>query len=161
MIFGEDRKAVKIVPNAAFTAKNELPTQRRKPFVLPSLRARGRPSPVCPVQTLYAYIKSARAFPSDFLFVNPRSGKRCSKFTIGQMIKRTVRWACPNSFPRPHDLRKISVSKAYFSSMSIDSIKKRATWRSANVFARHYLSRSMKSRRSCVALRARLGSSFL
>ena len=161
VIFGEGRKAVRIVPNASFMAKNELPTQRRKPFVLPSLRLRGRPHPLCPVQTLYSYLKHARAFPSSFIFVNPRSGKDCSKFTIGQMIKRTVRWACPNSFPKPHDLRKISVSKAYFGSLSSSLIRNRASWKSSTVFARHYLSKTMRSRTRCVALRSRLGPSFL
>ena len=152
IVFGKDLDYVKIIPNAAFLAKNELPSRRRKPFIIKALKVKGKHSPVCPVLCLSMYIKAARAYPSKFLFVNPRTGRHCSKYVLTQMIIRTVKWACPDSFPKAHDVRKVSSTRAFLNRMSMQAIKKRGSWRSGAVFAKHYLAKSFLSSKRCVVM---------
>ena len=152
IIFGENLDFVKIVPNAFFLAKNELPSNRRKVFVIKALKVKGKHSPVCPVRCLFMYIKAARSFPSKFLFVNPRTGRHCSKFVLSQFIVRTVKWACPNSFPKSHDVRKLSSTRAFLSRMSMKAIIKRGSWKSGAVFANHYLAKTFLASKRCVAM---------
>ena len=86
--------------------------------------------------------------------------KRASKLVISQMIRRTVIMVCPNSYPRAHDVRAMSSTRAFFAAMKINVIKRRASWKSGRVFADHYLRRELSADRSCIALRSKILSAF-
>ena len=40
------------------------------------------------------------------------------------MVRRTVKGACPTSYPRAHDVRKMSVTKAFFTAMKYQPLKR-------------------------------------
>ena len=160
--FDKDLKYGNFFPNAKFLAKNESPTERRQAIYIPALmdKRNKEHSPVCPVLSLYKYIKAARYCKTSYLFVNPNTMKRASKYVISQMLRMTVKWACPNAYPRAHDVRAMSATRAFFASMKINVIKKRASWRSGKVFADHYLRRELNADKSCISLRSTILSAF-
>ena len=143
-------------------AKNESPTDRRQAFCIPALMDKNNKehSPVCPVLSLYMYVKASRHCKTSFLFVNPNTMNRASKFVISQMLRTTVKWACPYAYPKVHDVRAMSATRAFFASMKIRIIKKRASWKSGKVFADHYLRSHLNADKSCISLRSRILSAF-
>ena len=160
--FDKNLKYVKIFPNAKFLAKKELPSARRQPFYIPALMDKEgkNHSPVCPVLSLYMYLKASRECKTPYLFVNPRTFSRASKLVISQILRNTVKWACPNAYPNAYDVRAISATKAFFAAMRISIIKKRASWKSGKVFTNHYLRKELNSDRSCISLRSKILSAF-
>lgn len=150
--FGENLEWVRIVPNVSILEKNESPANRRKAFVIKALKVKGRHSPVCPVFCLSEFWKASKDFNSKFLFINPRSGRPCSKFVLAQMLVRNVKWACPGYFPRSHDVRKVSGSKAFLARMSMRHILKRGSWKSGKVFDNQYLAKSFLGKRRYVVM---------
>ena len=138
------------------------PTDRRQAFCIPALmdKKNKEHSPVCPVLSLYKYIKASRDCKTAFLFVNPNTRKRASKYVIYQMLRTAVKWACPYAYPKAHDVRAMSATRAFFASMKIKIIKKHASWKSGKVFADHYLRSHLNADRSCISLRSKILSAF-
>ena len=112
--FSRNSKSVTLFPNAAFLAKNEAPSFRRRPLVVYALFKRdGSPHALCPVNTLRLYLNFTNHFNSRKLFVNPLSGVPCNKGRICHYFLSLIRSAQPGAFARFQDLRKFASWKAF------------------------------------------------
>ena len=151
--FSRNYKAVSIIPNASFLAKNEGPAFRRNTMKLVAMFNRdGSPHSLCPVNNLRLYLNVTSQCRSNKLFVNPTTFIPCNKGRIVFYIRKLIRISQPNAYARFHDLRKLSSWKAFWSKMSWSNIRARGFWKTNFTLSKHYLKGSVPSDRQCMAL---------
>ena len=153
LAFSRNLLSVTIFPNPCFLAKNESPLFRRKPMVIKAfLNSNGSHNILCPVRCLHDYILATNKFKSTSLFVNPISGAPCNRGRIVFYFRKLIDLAQPGVYARFHDLRKLSSWKAFWSRMTISSIKHKGFWRSNNALYKRYLDGSVPLNTPCVAM---------
>ena len=116
------------------------------------LNSNGSHNALCPVRCLFEYVSATNKFRTTSLFVNPVNGTSCNKGHIVYYFRKLIELAQPGVYARFHDLRKLSSWKAFWSRMSISSIKHRGFWRSNNALYRRYLGGSVPLNTPCVAM---------
>ena len=127
------------------TIKNPIP----RSFVLKSLRVGGKGtdkevSLLCPVRALRIYLQRSKTVSPRprSLFISPRiRSKSITKNAISFFLRETIVQAgslSPDQC-RAHDVRGISTSASFWSNWPLDKILEAASWKSVNVFAKHYL----------------------
>ena len=136
--------------------KHERHEKRDPPMVIHPLFLNDgvTPSTLCPVNTLRDYVNNSNSQQNnmDQLFVHPSSGK---PLTIPQLRKHIVDIivkACPGSFPKSHDIRKVAASLALLSNMSLDDISLRTGWSQRKTFWTHYHLSIKKVQKDCVTM---------
>ena len=153
IVFSRNYLSVTIYPNPSFLAKNESPLFRRQPMVIKALVNRdGSHHKLCPVKCLFDYLSVTSKFKSSSLFINPYSGAPCNRARIVFYFRKLVSLAQPGVYSRFQDLRKLSSWKAFWSRMTISTIRHRGFWKSNSALARRYLAGSFPSEVTCVAL---------
>ena len=151
--FSRNFKSATFIPNAAFLAKNEAPSFRRKPMTVYALFKRdGSPHALCPVDTLRKYLDMTNHCNSSKLFVNPTTNVPCNKGRIRYLFTSLIRLSQPRAFARFHDLRKFASWGAFWANMTWSSIRARGFWRSNSALGRRYLQGSVPMAIECVAL---------
>ena len=142
--------SLKIFPDPKFLAKNEDPLQRRGPVLIKPLV--DGDETLCPVKSLNDYINATSRTSSHKLFVHPTHLGSWNRSGLSVSIARLIKQSQPHTFPRSHDVRKISASLAFLGNMSIDDINSRVGWRSRRVFKKHYLLNIKETIHKCVSL---------
>ena len=71
--------------------------------------------------------------------MNPNDLSELSVNKLRLYMCKFIRLANPGSFPKPHDLRKLATSYAFFRSMSIEELCNIVGWASIRVFRKHYM----------------------
>ena len=104
---------------------------------------------LCPVRALKIYIQRTKTISPRprSLFVSPRLRSRAiTKNAISFFLRETIVQAGSLSTDqcRAHDVRGISTSASFWTNWPLDKILEAASWKSANVFTKHYL-RDMES----------------
>ena len=107
---------------------------------------------LCPVKCLYEYVAATNKFRSSALFVNPISGVPCNRDRIVYFFRKLITLAQPGVFARFQVLRNLASWKAFWSRITVSSIKYRGFWKSNNALARRCLAGSTPSNETCVAL---------
>lgn len=138
---------------AGFLPKNQLPSVMPGPITVPSLSAScGRDDPdrlLCPVRSLKFYLKSTSSERgSNSRLWLPLIGKRdVSASTISRWVKSTIQFAYDHLSSedksvmqiRPHELRALASSWAFFNHAPLEEVLQAAYWRSATTFSSFYL----------------------
>ena len=140
------------------TLKNPIP----RSFLLKSLTPGEEETGVeecllCPVRALRIYLQRSETLSHRprSLFVSPSNPKRpISKNAISFFLRETIAQAASLSTDqcRAHDVRGISASASFWSNWPLSKILEAACWRSANVFANHYLKDIMMANEDCMSL---------
>ena len=125
---------VSLTPHVAFLAKNELPNNRRDPWIIVPLP---QDTSLCPVATLKTYLDRTSHFKNGRLFQRERGGT-LSVAGVRQQILYFIKKADPDSIPKGHEIRKIATSINYFQFMDFESLRKYTGWKSSKVFFKHY-----------------------
>ena len=99
---------------------------------------------LCPVRALRIYIQRSKTISPRprSLFVSPRvRSKSITKNAISFFLRETIVQAGSLSPEqcRAHDVRGISTSASFWTNWPLQKILEAASWKSANVFAKHYL----------------------
>ena len=150
--FNRNFKAVTIIPNASFLAKNESPSFRRMPMkVLAIFNRDGSPHPLCPVNALRLYLDCTKNCKSSKLFVNPESLAPCNKGRIVFYIRSLIRMSQPDAYSKFHDFRILSSWHAFWANMSWSILRARGFWKSNRALSNFYLRGSTPSQSACVA----------
>ena len=131
-----DSGSFSILPLPKFIAKNEDPSCRFKPTIIHPFPS-ANPN-LCPVRAIKEAL-SIVSPNSSSLILNPRNLKNISVPALRLLVCKFIREACPLTFPKTHDLRKISSSALLLSSKDIDSVIKKGRWKSSKTFIKHYL----------------------
>ena len=137
------------------TLKNPVP----RSFKLKSLKVGRKDSAkedalLCPVRALRIYLqRSKEVSPRPrSLFVSPRiRSKAITKNAISFFLRETIAQAgsLPTDQCRAHDVRGISTSASFWTNWPLDKILEAASWKSANVFAKHYLKDMESAAQEC------------
>ena len=153
LTFSRNLLSVIICPNPCFLAKNESPLFRRKPMVIKALlNSDGSHNILCPVRCLHEYILATDKFRTTALFVNPISGASCNRGRIVYYFRKLIDLAQPGVYARFQDLRKLSSWKAFWSRMTVSSIRYKSFWKSNNDLVKRYLAGSFPIRTKSVAM---------
>ena len=129
--------SLKIYPDITFLAKNENPLERRGPHIIKPLI--NGDDTLCPVKSLEIYLTATCTSSCNHLFVHPINFGKWNRAGLSLAMVRLIREAQPDSFPRAHDVRKISTSLAFMRNMKIADITNSTGWKSTKVFLKHYL----------------------
>ena len=107
---------------------------------------------LCPVRALRIYLKRSDKYRSDtqkklFISVKENYNKDISKSTVSGWLKKAVSVAYEHASPdtqrlykmKPHDVRALSSSWAFFKNVSMENIMQSCSWKSHNTFTSFYL----------------------
>ena len=118
---------------------------------------------LCPVRALKFYLDRTKGYKrtKGSLFVAPKDPSRAaSKNGISFLIRSLIKEAhqnvdsdtLKNLKVKAHEVRAVSTSLAYAHNLSLESVIEAAQWRSASVFASHYLKDVALTYEDCSAL---------
>ena len=99
---------------------------------------------LCPVRALKIYLQRSKVVSPRprSLFISPRvRSKAITKNAISFFLRETIVQAgslSPDQC-RAHDVRGISTSASFWTNWPLNKILEAASWKSANVFTKHYL----------------------
>jgi len=145
--------SVKVIPDPTFIAKNEDPSRRREPIVIPHLlKEDGTPHVLCPVDTLKKYLEYTSEMNEGPLFLNPISLRPCSIPKMRNLFKNLVNLSNPDARGRFHDVRKMGSSLAFFEGMSLSELCGRVGWSSVRTFRKFYCRNIGALSMACVAI---------
>ena len=145
--------SVSLAFQPGFLSKNQLPSVLPPPMVVPSLSAScGRDDSdrsLCPVRALKFYLKatSVSRGSRQRLFLPLIGSGDISTATISRWVKATIKFAYSQLSPqdltllqvRPHELRALSSSWAFYNHAPLEDVLSAAFWRSATTFSSFYL----------------------
>ena len=141
------RNGVSLPVLEGFLFKNQTLSHSPSPISFPSL---GRRSvPLCPVASLRAYMDKTPS--SATLFTHPETGSALNAGGIAFWVVKAISWLVPGSFPRAHDVRKLSLSLAYARGLPIKEVVEAGSWQSPCTFVSKYLSKVPRGTVDCVA----------
>ena len=99
------------------------PLARREPIFISALKdEERRPHPLCPVNNLRVFLDLSKNSKSVKLFVHPIFLTDLTINKLRWFLCKFIREADPSAFPRPHDLRKLATSFAFFRNVSATEI---------------------------------------
>ena len=151
--FNKSDGSVSLILKSGFLAKNQLPSVKPDPIVVPSLAR------ICkwehtdrllyPVRALKFYLKMTSCYRQNRtrLFLPIKGNKDISKDTILRWIFYTVKLAYRKLTKRDisflkikaHEVRALSSSWAFFDKVPLNDILQAAVWNSSSTFAKFYL----------------------
>ena len=135
-----------------FLYKNQ--SQNRSPpnIVIVPLPSQDKSS-LCPSYNQKLYLKRSSDGQGNAIFLHPETGRNLQRPSLSSLLCSLIEEACPNSFPKMHDLRKQSTSLAWTRGVSPSDISAAVFWASSNTFVKHYLNPRVKTSFPCVAIR--------
>ena len=111
------------------------------------------PSSLCPIKNTRDYIlKRPSSDPSGQLFVHHKTGKPLTISQLRTSIVSVIKHACPDSFPKTHDIRKAAASLSLMSSMGLDEIASKTGWSQSKTFWTHYNISIRKLTTDCISM---------
>ena len=136
-----------------FLAKNQLPSKAPDSIRIPKLSNHCRSSDfnrkLCPIRAIKAYIDRTKSIRNGRtrLFIPTKGGHDLKKSTISSWIKYTISHAYKSLSKhqikllkvKAHELRALSTSWAYTSSIPLEEVIKAAVWSNSSTFASFYL----------------------
>ena len=151
--FNQSDGSVSLILKSVFLAKNQLPSVKPDPIVVPSLaricKWEHTDRLLCPVRALKFYLKMTSSYRQNRtrLFLPIKSNKDISKDTISRWISYTVKLAYRKLTKRDisflkikaHEVRALSSSWAFFDKVPLNDILQAAVWNSSSTFAKFYL----------------------
>ena len=141
------RNGVSLPVLEGFLYKNQSLSHSPSPISFPSLGR--REAPLCPVASLRAYL--GRTPQGATLFTHPETGSALNAGGIAFWLVKAITWLIPGSFPRAHDVRKLSLSLAYARGLPIKEIVEAGSWQSPSTFVSKYLNKVPRGTVDCVA----------
>ena len=133
-----------ILPLPSFLAKNENPSSRFNALVVKPLPSEEL-LPLCPVNVIDEILSVPTKDDSTLsLLLNPSSLDNITISKLRFLVCALIKRACPNSFPKSHDIRKIASSTLLLGANSLNSVIAHCKWHSAKAFIKHYLLDSLK-----------------
>ena len=146
----QGQKMVRLLPQAGFMAKNQLPTQAPQWITIPGIDHLNPHEPeklLCPVRQLRLYLRDTKDLRGGrnrlFLHwdhsVRDISQKHISRWIV-LAVKKTYQMAGLNFGPNvtAHEVRAIATSWAYYNQVSLPDIMAATFWRSPGVFQNSY-----------------------
>ena len=151
--FNQSDGSVSLILKSGFLAKNQLPSVKPDPIVVPSLaricKWEHTDRLLCPVRALKFYLKMTSSYRKNRtrLFLPIKGNKDISKDTISRWISYTVKLAYRKLTKRDisflkikaHEVRALSSSWAFFDKVPLNDILQAAVWNSSSTFAKFYL----------------------
>ena len=151
--FNQSDGSVSLILKSGFLAKNQLPSVKPDPIVVPSLaricKWEHTDRLLCPVRALKFYLKMTSSYRQNRtrLFLPIKGNKDISKDTISRWISYTVKLAYRKLTKRDisflkikaHEVRALSSSWAFFDKVPLNDILQAAVWNSSSTFAKFYL----------------------
>ena len=151
--FNQSDGSVSLILKSGFLAKNQLPSVKPDPIVVPSLaricKWEHTDRLLCPVRALKFYLKMTSSYRQNRtrLFLPIKGNKDISKDTISRWISYTVKLAYRKLAKRDisflkikaHEVRALSSSWAFFDKVPLNDILQAAVWNSSSTFAKFYL----------------------
>ena len=151
--FNQSDGSVSLILKSGFLAKNQLPSVKPDPIVVPSLtricKWEHTDRLLCPVRALKFYLKMTSSYRQNRtrLFLPIKGNKDISKDTISRWISYTVKLAYRKLSKRDisflkikaHEVRALSSSWAFFDKVPLNDILQAAVWNSSSTFAKFYL----------------------
>ena len=151
--FNQSDGSVSLILKSGFLAKNQLPSVKPDPIVVPSLaricKWEHTDRLLCPVRALKFYLKMTSSYRQNRtrLFLPIKGNKDISKDTISRWISYTVKLAYRKLTKRDisflkikaHEVRALSSSWAFFDKVPLSDILQAAVWNSSSTFAKFYL----------------------
>ena len=151
--FNQSDGSVSLILKSGFLAKNQLPSVKPDPIVVPSLaricKWEHTDRLLCPVRALKFYLKMTGSYRQNRtrLFLPIKGNKDISKDTISRWISYTVKLAYRKLTKRDisflkikaHEVRALSSSWAFFDKVPLNDILQAAVWNSSSTFAKFYL----------------------
>ena len=151
--FNQSDGSVSLILKSGFLAKTQLPSVKPDPIVVPSLaricKWEHTDRLLCPVRALKFYLKMTSSYRQNRtrLFLPIKGNKDISKDTISRWISYTVKLAYRKLTKRdisflkikPHEVRALSSSWAFFDKVPLNDILQAAVWNSSSTFAKFYL----------------------
>ena len=136
-----------------FLAKNQLPSKAPDSIRIPKLSNHCRSSDfnrkLCPIRAIKAYIDRTKSIRNGRtrLFIPTKGNHDLKKSTISSWIKYTISHAYKSLSKhqikllkvKAHELRALSTSWAYTSSIPLEEVIKAAVWSNSSTFASFYL----------------------
>ena len=136
-----------------FLAKNQLPSKAPDSIRIPKLSNHCRSSDfnrkLCPIRAIKAYIDRTKSIRNGRtrLFIPTKGDHDLKKLTISSWIKYTISHAYKSLSKhqikllkvKAHELRALSTSWAYTSSIPLEEVIKAAVWSNSSTFASFYL----------------------
>ena len=151
--FNQSDGSVSLILKSGFLAKNQLPSVKPDPIVVPSLaricKWEHTDRLLCPVRAQKFYLKMTSSYRQNRtrLFLPIKGNKDISKDTISRWISYTVKLAYRKLTKRDvsflkikaHEVRALSSSWAFFDKVPLNDILQAAVWNSSSTFAKFYL----------------------
>ena len=151
--FNQSDGSVSLILKSGFLAKNQLPSVKPNPIVVPNLaricKWEHTDRLLCPVRALKFYLKMTSSYRQNRtrLFLPIKGNKDISKDTISRWISYTVKLAYSKLTKRDisflkikaHEVRALSSSWAFFDKVPLNDILQAAVWNSSSTFAKFYL----------------------
>ena len=142
--FNQSDGSVSLILKSGFLAKNQLPSVKPDPIVVPSLaricKWEHTDRLLCPVRALKFYLKMTSSYRQNRtrLFLPIKGNKDISKDTISRWISYTVKLAYRKLTKRDisflkikaHEVRALSSSWAFFDKVPLNDILQAAVWNS-------------------------------
>ena len=129
-------EALVVYPHAQFLRKNERPSNRIQPIIIQPLPASN--ATLCPVANSEKYMEMTAKTVSKSLWVHHSTLRALTKRQVTFNLCRFIKLCNPGSFPKSHDVRKVSTSLAFLTYNDLQEIRQYTGWRSDRVFLRHY-----------------------
>jgi len=106
---------VKLSVKPGFLYKNERMGRTPPDIIVKSLNEGNMNSshPLCPVNSLRTYLERTKNYHSESLFVDCKSKKALPAPRISFFLCKLINLADPGTFPKGHDVRKMSSSLAW------------------------------------------------
>ena len=151
--FNQTDGSVSLMLKTGFLAKNQLPSVKPDPIVVPSLaricKREHLDRLLCPVRSLKFYLKMTSSYRQNRtrLFLPIKGNQDISKDTILRWISYTIKLAYRKLTKRDisflkikaHEVRALSSSWAFFDKVPLNDILQAAVWNRSSTFARFYL----------------------
>ena len=151
--FNQSDGSVSLILKTGFLAKNQLPSVKPDPIIVPSLaricKKEHLDRLLCPVRSLKFYLKITNSYHQNRTrrFPPIKGNQDISKDTISRWISYTIKLAYRKLTKRDisflkikaNEVRALSSSWAFFDKVPLNDILQAAVWNRSSTFARFYL----------------------
>ena len=143
--FNQTDGSVSLMLKTGFLAKNQLPSVKPDPIVVPSLaricKREHLDRLLCPVRSLKFYFKMTSSYRQNRtrLFLPIKGNQGISKDTISRWISYTTKRDISFLKIKAHEVRALLSSWAFFDKVPLNDILQAAVWNRSSTFARFYL----------------------
>ena len=137
--------SVSLLPLPSFLAKNEDPSLRFEARVISPFHS-SISFNLCPVLAVKEALSVSSLSPQDnALILHPASRKSISISKLRILVCSFIKRACPSSFPKSHDIRKLASSSLFLNSGSLKTVINHCNWHTSKAFIKHYILNDLES----------------